>query len=102
MLFLLDTILILNIWIAIRYFKNLISPPILMGGGMLAAAIVATLYYDEWNMKIFHEQSVLILGGGTIAFTFYCIILSKLFPKVQIHKINEFTSTLLNIFMVGI
>lgn len=95
MLFLLDTILILNIWIAIRYFKNLISPPVLMGGGMLAAAIVATLYYDEWNMKFFHEQSVLILGGGTIAFTFYCIILSKSFPRVQLHKINEVTSALL-------
>lgn len=90
MLFILDTILVLNIWIAIRYFKSLISPPVLTGGGMLAAAIVATLYYDDWHLEYFNELSVFILGGGTLVFTLYCIILSKIFPQIHIKSATDF------------
>lgn len=66
MLFLLDILLSINLWIAYKYFKNLASPPILMGAGMLAASLMATSYYTEWRMDKMLPISVVILGGGTL------------------------------------
>ena len=77
MLFLLDILLSINLWIAYKYFKNLASPPILMGAGMLAASLMATSYYTEWRMDKMLPISVVILGGGTLFFTFCCMILCR-------------------------
>ena len=74
MLFLLDIILIINIWIAYRYFSCLMAPPVLMGGGMLAASLMATSYYNEWEMDTMLGESVCLLGGGTFFFTICCIL----------------------------
>lgn len=89
MLFLLDILLSINLWIAYKYFKNLASPPILMGAGMLAASLMATSYYTEWRMDKMLPISVVILGGGTLFFTFCCMILCRSNKPVKHKRINE-------------
>ena len=89
MLFLLDILLSINLWIAYKYFKNLASPPILMGAGMLAASLMATSYYTEWRMDKMLPISVVILGGGTLFFTFCCMILCRPNKPVKHKRINE-------------
>lgn len=88
MLFLLDILLSINLWIAYRYFKNLASPPILMGAGMLAASLMATSYYTEWEMNKMLPISVFIIGGGTLFFTFCCMIFSRSNKLVKCKRIN--------------
>lgn len=83
MIFLLDIILIINIYITYKYFKNIISPPFLLGSGMLAAALIATSYYEEWEMYTFSLQSVWLIGGGCCFFTISCIFFSKIYPSIQ-------------------
>lgn len=88
MIFLLDVILLLNLWIAIRFFKNAMAPPILMGMGMLAASLMATSYYKEWEMDEMLPISTLILGGGTVFFTICCICLSPLIPSINLNNVR--------------
>lgn len=77
MIFCLDIILIINLVVAYRYFKDCVAPPVLLGGGMLLAALVSTLYYNEWQMENFLLYSVLILGFGPCFFTLCCILLKR-------------------------
>lgn len=86
MLFLLDIILIINIWIAYRYFSCLMAPPVLMGGGMLAASLMATSYYNEWEMDTMLGESVCLLGGGTFFFTICCILFSYVFCISRLNR----------------
>lgn len=72
MIFILDIILLFNIILAYRKFKVIVAPPVLLGGGMLIASLVATTYYEEWEMGEMLLESVLILGGNTCLFTFVC------------------------------
>lgn len=88
MLFLLNIILIINLFISIRYFKNLVAPPTLMGGGMLIATLMATSYYDAWDMEEMLPITVLIIGCGTFFFTLCCILFSKVFPIQRQLKIS--------------
>lgn len=85
MIFLLDIILAVNLWIAYRYFKNLMAPPLLMGGGMLAASLIATSYYNVWEMNTMLGKSVFLLGGGTFFFTICCMFLSSIFPSFKLN-----------------
>lgn len=86
MIFILDFILAFNLWVAYTYYKNIVAPPVLMGSGMLAASLMATSYYQEWHMQNFLDSSVIILGGGTLFFTFCCIVFSKFFPEKRVVK----------------
>ena len=76
MIFVLDLILALNLFIALKVFRNLASPPILVGAGMLAASIIATSYYNEWELEKMLPISVFIIGCGTLFFTFCCVVYS--------------------------
>ena len=42
MIFILDLLLVLNVFVAYKSFRDFMSPPFLLGIGMLIAAIVAT------------------------------------------------------------
>ncbi|MBQ4406246.1 MAG: oligosaccharide repeat unit polymerase [Bacteroidales bacterium] len=77
MIFLLDLILVLNLFLAFKYFKSLVAPAVLMGFGMLIAALISTLHYETWEMSNFSPLSVLILGGCPFLFTIFCIIFSR-------------------------
>lgn len=77
MIYILDLILTFNLYIAFRYFRYLFAPPVLLGTGMLMASIMATSYYDLWEMKRLFLESVLILGGGPLLFTIFCILFKK-------------------------
>lgn len=77
MIFLLDIILLINFIIAFRAFKNIIAPPILMGGGMLCASLLVSSYYYDWKLDLMLPITVFCLGGGTLTFTFICILLNK-------------------------
>lgn len=77
--------MIINIWIAYRYFSCLMAPPVLMGGGMLAASLMATSYYNEWEMDTMLGESVCLLGGGTfflqyVVFFFLCVLYFQVEP----------------------
>ena len=72
MIYLLDFILLFNFIIAIKEFKSIISPPVLLGSGMLIASIMATCYYDEWEMGDMLLESVVIIGGCTLFYTVIC------------------------------
>ena len=85
MLFLLDIILVVNLFLAYKFFKNFFAPAYLMGLGMLIASIVATLHYEAWSMSDFSFVSVLILGGCPFFFTICCKLFSTIFKK------NNFT-----------
>lgn len=88
MIFVLDIILLINIYVAVRFFKYLISPPVLVGSGMLIASLVATLYIREWRLDELLPESVAIIGGGTLYFTLICIVLRKKAPRIS--EPNEF------------
>lgn len=77
MIFLLDIVLLLNFYLALRYFKYLIAPPVLLGGGMLMASFMATTYFIEWEMDKFLFESFLILGGGPLLFTLFCMLFNR-------------------------
>ena len=77
MIYLLDVVLIINFIVAYRYFKYLISPPVLLGMGMLFASLSATINYQQWNMEETLLETVLILGGGPSLFTLFCVIFYK-------------------------
>ena len=66
MIFLLDIILGINLWWAYKTFKNIFSPPILVGLGMFIASLVATSYYTEWEMDRICFKTVFFIGGGTL------------------------------------
>ena len=72
MIFLLIFILLVNCYYAYNSFKDLASPPVLMGIGMLAASIVSLSYYVEWSMDKMLPETVLILGGAPLLFSFCC------------------------------
>lgn len=86
MIYLLDIILLGNLIIAYKSFKTIVSPPVLMGGGMLIASLVATLYYDEFDMESMVFDSVLILGFGTMFYTICCILLRSKEKTKYINK----------------
>lgn len=44
---------------------------------MLAASLVATLYYNEWHMEMMLFESAFILSVGPLFFTFCCICMVK-------------------------
>lgn len=77
MIYILDIILIINLYIAFRCFKYLFAPPVLLATGMLLAALMATSYYDLWEMKRFLFESLLILGGGPVLFTIFCMFFKR-------------------------
>lgn len=74
------------------------SPPFLLGIGMLIAAIVATCYYSEWHMELMLPSSVLALGGGTLIYTFVALmmrgkddaqkIISSV-PNINVNRANK-------------
>lgn len=103
MLFVLDFILLCNLLFALKYFKNIVAPPVLFGTGMLAATLIASSYYIEWDMKSMLFKTFSIIAGGTVFFTICCIFFRNIFgcykslTKKQIdvhilkwHKINAF------------
>lgn len=74
LIFILDIILAFNLYLAIRFFKSIVSPPFLMGAGMLLASIISSFFYQEWSMMNFSFHSVVLLGGGSVFFTLCCIL----------------------------
>lgn len=58
-----------------------------MGVGMLLASLIATIYYYEWDIYDMSFDTVLIIGGGTMLFTFYCILFSH--KKVYMPRYNK-------------
>lgn len=88
MIYYLDIILVFNIILAFKYFKNLIAPPILVGVGMLGASIIASTYYEEWQLSTMMAQSVFILGCGPLLFTFLCIIINQIGQRNEFRAIN--------------
>lgn len=109
MIFILNILLIINAYIAYKYFKNIVSPPFLLGSGMLLASFMATSYYKEWDMNDMLFQSVYLIGGGCIFFTLSCIFFSKIFKSQQLnapasfnHKFNIQRIRLFYIFSIFI
>lgn len=88
MLFLLDIILLCNLLFAIKYFKNIASPPVLLGAGMLAAALMASSYYIEWDMDNMQFKTLTIIGGGTVFFTICCMFFSKFYGEYHLVRKN--------------
>lgn len=88
MIFVLDLLLAVNLFIAFKIFKNLASPPILVGAGMFAASIIATSYYNEWEMEKMLPISVFIIGCGTLFFTICCIAYSKFCKPFKFKSID--------------
>ncbi len=89
MIYILCIILLLNVIIAFRAFKDILAPPVLLGTGMLGAAFVAALHYDNWRMDIMLYDSVLLLGGSSILFTLFCLFFRKepIFMKEDADKV---------------
>lgn len=77
MIYSLCGVLLLNVVLAFKLFRNILAPPVLLGAGMLGAAFVAALHYDVWRMDIMLYESVLLLGGSTLLFTLFCSIFRK-------------------------
>lgn len=98
MIFILDLLLVLNVFVAYKSFRDFMSPPFLLGIGMLIAAIVATCYYSEWHMELMLPSSVLALGGGTLIYTFVALmmrgkddaqkIISSV-PNINVNRANK-------------
>lgn len=86
MLFLLEIVLILNLIIAYKIFRNLISPPVLLAIGMAIAGGVCLLYYSEWQMNQFLYSSAIILGFSPVLFTLFCILFRD--KKISIKPIQ--------------
>lgn len=77
MILLVDLLLLINIYWAYKSFKNFISPPFVLGLGMFLASVVATLYYDEWQMNNMLYESAFILSFCPLFFTLCCILLRQ-------------------------
>lgn len=89
MIFLLDLILLVNLIVAYYYFRSLIAPPLLVGIGMFGAACVASLFFYEWNMNRLLAGTTIIIGGGTLMFTLFCILFDlMLFPNVKLRPLK--------------
>lgn len=98
MIFILDLLLVLNVFVAYKSFRDFMSPPFLLGIGMLIAAIVATCYYSEWHMELMLPSSVLALGGGTLIYTFVALMMKgkddaqkiiSSFPNINVNRANK-------------
>ena len=104
MIFVLDIVLAINLWISYKFFKNLFAPPVLMGSGLLAASLIATSYYESWEMADMKFLSVFIIGGGTLFFTFCCIFLSRFYKPTKFKDITslsiDFSYSRLRIFLI--
>ena len=104
MIFVLDLILIVNLLFAFRFFKNVVSPPILMGAGMLAASLIATSYYKGWEMDKMMPVTVFIIGGGTCFFTLCCVLYENFTRHVrvskQIVKTTDFPVGRIRVFLI--
>lgn len=90
MIVLLDILLIVNLLWAYTSFKNIFSPPVLVGSGMLIASLMATSYYRGWKMEETCFATVFFLGGGTLFFTYSCSLFRrkiKLIAKTP-HQLN--------------
>ena len=72
MIFILDIILGLNLLWAYKSFKNVISPPFLVGSGLFLASLVATSYYKGWKIDQLTPETVFIIGFGSLFFTLSC------------------------------
>lgn len=103
MLLFLIVILLFNVVWAYSAFKNFIAPPVLMGIGMLAAAFIVSMFYNEWQLDVLLPETVFYLGGGTLFFTAVCVFMSTFMrlPKPKEKKEIEFNS-LLNSFTLTI
>lgn len=104
MIFVLDILLAINLWISYKFFKNLFAPPILMGSGLLAASLIATSYYESWEMASMRFLSVFIIGGGTLFFTFCCIFISRFYKPTKFKDITSlslfFSYSRLRLFLI--
>lgn len=98
MIFILDGILGLNLFLAYKFFKNIISPAFLMGAGMMIASIIATLHYEAWRMSDFSFLSVLILGGCPFFFTICCKFFSAFFKPNKITLKHNWTISSINFY----
>lgn len=96
MYFLLCFILILNLFLAYKHFRNIIAPPVLMGAGMLLACLIVYEYYDLWELNVLSFETALCLGGGTLSFTIACLLLDNNSSDVIISQMRN-SSDLLNI-----
>lgn len=77
MIYTLTVVLLLNLLLAFRLFKNILAPPVLVGAGMFGASLVAALHYNVWRMDIMLYDSVLLLAGSCILFTLFCLFYRK-------------------------
>ena len=77
MIYLLDFILLFNLIVAYIAFKNILAPPVLMGTGMLLASFICTYNYDVYEMDVMLMETVIILGGGSLLFTIFCLLMMK-------------------------
>lgn len=74
MILLVDFLLLINVYWAYKAFKNVISPPFVLGVGMFLASMVSTLYYKEWRMDEMLFESALILAFCPLFFTLCCVL----------------------------
>ena len=110
MIFLLDILLGINLLWAYKSFKNILSPPILVGAGMFIASLVATLYYKEWEMNKTCYETVLYLGGGTLFFTLSCQLFKKRwvfsnssrYLELKTYSFNMERIKILLLFLIGL
>lgn len=77
MIIVLLLLLLINLFISYKVFRYFISPPFLMGAGLLLATIVAAFHYSAWELDTFSVETVIVAGGGTLWFTFLCILFSN-------------------------
>ena len=89
MFYLLCSILILNLFLAYRQFRNIIAPPVLMGAGMLLACLIVYEYYELWDLNDLSFETVLCLGGGTLSFTFTCLLLDNRSSSVIVSQMQN-------------
>ena len=59
------------------------SPPVLLGLGMIMTSFVATSYFNVWEMDQFCWESVFFLGGGSLFFTFSCLLFHKNIKQIN-------------------
>lgn len=74
---LLCIVLGINLVVAFKFFKDIFSPPILVGSGMFIASLIALMHYYTWEMEKLCLDTVIYLGGGTLFFTLSCLLFRK-------------------------
>lgn len=85
MFYVLLMVLGINLFFAYNHFKIIVAPAVLVGGGMFLAALIASFYYEEWEMGDMIFLTFLLIGGGTVFFTMCCIFWeSVLHMKIRI------------------